>query len=179
MKSVHSKPDSGARPTAEAPRAHLGILRRFKSRVGVLLAEVLVAAGVLALVIVGGGQALLIANRIAAASRVLTGARAVIQRNIDEVLTSTFTQTTQPAILAITPATGQVWDDDGGFDNTIQIAVQDNNSLVVAKGVLTRIVTAVANSDNADIRQVTFSLTYTYRGRTVTTSMSTMRSIDD
>ena len=161
------------------PQRQLGNLRRLRNCAGVLLAEAMVAAGVLALVIVGGGQALLTANRLAAASRVLTGARAVIQRNIDTALTATFTQATVPAILAITPAAGQVWDDDGGFDNTIQIAVQDNGTLIVATGVLTRTVTAVANTDNADIRLVTFNLTYTYKGRTDTVFMSTMRSIDD
>lgn len=154
-------------------------LRRLKKNAGVLLAEAMVAAGVLAMVIVGGGQAMLTANRLAAASRVWTGARAVVQRNIDTALTSSFTQASTPAILAITPSGGQVWDDDGGFDNTVQIAVQDNNSLIVASGTLTRTVTAVSNPDSADIRLVTFSLTYTYRGRTNTVSMSTMRSIDD
>ncbi len=144
-----------------------------------MLAESMVAAAVLALVIVGTSQALLIANRNAAASRVLTGARAVVQRNIDKALTTTFTQASTPAILAITPANGQVYDDDGGADNTIQIAVQDNGTAVVASGVLTRTVVAIANSDNADVRQVTFGLTYTYRGRTHTASMTTIRSRDD
>ncbi len=137
------------------------------------------AAAVLALVAVGASHALLTANRLAAASRVLTGARAVLQRNIDNALSVTFSQASTPAILAITPATGQTYDDDGGFDNTIQIAVQDNGTAVVASGVLTRIVTAVANADNADIRQITFRITYTYMGRTQTLSMTTMRSIDD
>ena len=139
----------------------------------------MVAAGVLALVIVGATVALLTSNRIAAASRVWTGARAVIQRNIDTALTVTFSNTAVPAILAFTPTTGTVYDDDGGFDSAIQIAVQDNGSLIVASGVLTRIVTAVPNADNADIRQITFRLNWTYQGRAQTISMSTMRSIDD
>ena len=164
---------------AALSQAPLGKLRRFRHRAGVLLAEALVAAGVLTMVIVGASHALLTANRIAAASRVLTGARAVVQRNIDTALTVTFSQNSQPAILAITAAGGQVYDDDGGFDNTVQIAVQDNGTLVVASGVLTRTVTAVANGDSADIRQVTFRLDYTYKGRAETMSMTTMRSIDD
>ena len=139
----------------------------------------MVAAGVLALVTVGATVAMLTSNRIAAASRVWTGARAVVQRNIDTALTVSFSSTASPAVLAFTPAAGTVYDDDGGFDNAIQIAVQDNGSLVVATGVLTRIVTAVPNADNADIRQITFSLTWTYQNRTQTISMSTMRAIDD
>ena len=141
--------------------------------------EALVAAGVLTMVVVGASHALLTANRMAAASRVLTGARAVVQRNIDNALTVTFSQASQPAILAITPSAGTVWDDDGGFDNAIQIAVQDNGTAVVAAGVLTRTVTAVANSDSADIRQITFRLNYIYRGRAQTIALTTMRSIDD
>ncbi len=160
-------------------RATFGKWKRFRACAGVLLAEAMVAAGVLTMVIVGASHALLTANRIAAASRVLTGARAVVQRDIDTALTVTFSQTSQPAILAITPSSGTVYDDDGGFDNTIQIAVQDNGTMVVAAGVLTRTVTAVANPDSADIRLITFRLDFTYRGRAESISMSTMRSIDD
>ena len=156
-----------------------GKLKSLRHCTGILLAETLVAAAVLAMVIVGASHALLTANRIAAASRVLTGARAVLQRNIDTALVSTFTQTTVPAILAITPSNGQAYDDDGGFDNTVQISVQDNGTAVVASGTLTRTVLAVANADNADIRQITFRLQYTYRGRPVSLFMSTIRSRDD
>jgi hypothetical protein len=165
--------------SSEAFRGVSGNLRRIRSCAGILLAEALVAAGVLALVIVGGTHALLTANRLAAASRVLTGARAVIQRNIDTALTVTFSQASQPTILAPTLNGPERYDDDGGFDNTVQIAVQDNGTLVVASGTLWRTVTAVANADNADIRQVTFRLDYTYQGRAQSISMSTMRSIDD
>ena len=144
-----------------------------------MLAESMVAAAVLAIVVVGTSHALLTANRIAAASRVLTGARAVLQRNIDTALVSTFTQSTEPAILVPTLAGPQTYDDDGGFDSTIQIAVQDNGTAVVASGTLTRSVVAITNADNADIRQITFRLQYTYRGRPVSISMSTIRSRDD
>ena len=160
-------------------QSSLGKLKRLRNCKGIMLAETMVAAAVLALVIVGTSHALLIANRIAAASRVLTGARAVLQRNIDTALASTFTQSTVPAILAITPTGGQAYDDDGGFDNTIQIAVQDNGTAVVASGTLTRTVVAIANADNADIRKITFTLQYTYRGRSELLSMSTIRSRDD
>ena len=169
-------------PTATAGnrvQSPLGNLRRLRLRAGIMLAETLVAAAVLAMVTVGASHALLTANRIAASSRVLTGARAVLQRNIDTALVSTFTQNTIPAILQYTPAGGQSYDDDGGFDNTVQISVQDNGTAVVASGTLMRTVLAVTNADSADIRQVTFTLQYTYRGRPVTLSMSTIRSRDD
>ena len=169
----------GANAVEAVPSPTLGKWKRFRACAGVLLAEALVAVGVLVLVVVAGSHALLTANRMAAASRVRTGARAVVQRNIDNALTVTFSQASQPAILAITPSAGTVWDDDGGFDNTIQIAVQDNGTAVVAAGVLTRTVTAVANSDSADIRQIIFRLNYTYMGRPQAVTMTTMRSIDD
>jgi len=143
-----------------------------------MLAEFMIAAAVIGLIVIASTQALLISNRLAAASRVLTGARAVLQRNIDTALTTTFTQASEPAILAVTTGP-QVWDDDGGADNTVQIAVQDNNGIILAKGALTRNVVKLANSDNADIRQITFSLNYTYLGRNVTMAMSTIRSRDD
>ena len=44
---------------------------------------------------------------------------------------------------------------------------------------MTRIVTAVANADSADIRQVTFRIDYTYRSRPYSYSLSTMRAIND
>ena len=157
----------------------LGKLKRLRKCKAVMLAETMVAAAVLGMVIVGTSHALLIANRLAAASRVLTGARAVLQRNIDTALASTFTQSTVPAILAITPASGQVYDDDGGFDNAIQISVQDNGTAVVASGTLTRTVVAIANTDNADVRKISFTLQYTYRGRPQLLTMSTIRSRDD
>lgn len=165
--------------TATRTQSPLGTFKRLRKCKAIMLAETMVAAAVLAMVIVGTSHALLIANRLAAASRVLTGARAVLQRNIDTALASTFTQSTVPAILAITPASGQSYDDDGGFDNTIQIAVQDNGTAVVASGTLTRTVVAIANADNADVRKVTFRLQYTYRGRSQLLSMSTIRSRDD
>ena len=161
------------------PLRRLGTLASLRGRAGILLIEAIIAAAALALVIVGASQALLIANRLAATSRVLTAARSVVQRNIDTALTTTFTQASTPAILATTGATGQVYDDDGGGDNTVQISVQDNNTAVVAAGVLTRTVTQLANADNAVVLQVTFSLTYTYRGRADTFSMTTIRARDD
>ena len=154
------------------------MLKRLRNCRGVMLAESMVAAAVLALVIVGTSHALLIANRLAADSRVLTGARAVLQRNIDTALASTFTQTNTPTILSL-PANNAPYDDDGGFDSAVQISVQDNGTAVVASGQLTRTVVALANAENADIRKVTFTLRYTYRGRPVTLSMSTIRSRDD
>jgi len=141
--------------------------------------EVMVAAALLILTIVGATNAMVTANRFAATARVLTEARAIVQRNIDTALTVAFTQATTPAILATTPASGQVWTDDGGYNPAIQISVTDVGGIVVALGTLTRTVTTVSNSDGAVILQVTFTLNYTYANRSQTVSMTTMRSRDD
>ena len=171
------KPIQGLAP--EPPQGGLRRLVRWRANAAMMLMEALVAAAVLVMTTVGATHALLTANRLAASSRVLTEARAVVQRNIDTALTVTFSQASQPAILAITSAAGSSYNDLGGYDSTIQIATQDIGGTVVATGTLTRIVTAVANADGADIRQVTFRLDYTYGGRSQSVSMTTMRSIDD
>ncbi|MEQ1854268.1 MAG: hypothetical protein ABMA01_22085 [Chthoniobacteraceae bacterium] len=154
-------------------------LLRSKTSRGVMLAEAMVAAGVIVIVMLGATHALITANRLAAASRVFTGARAIVQRNIDTALTVSFTRASQPPILEPTLAGVQTWDDDGGADNKVQIAVQENGTYVLATGTLTRLVTPVANAEGADIRQVTFRLEYLYAGRTQSVSMTTMRSMDD
>ena len=167
------------RRASEVPPRGLRTLGRWRANGGIMLMEALVAAAVLVMTTVGATHALLTANRLAASSRVLTSARAVVQRNIDTALTVTFTQASQPAILGITSASGSSYNDQGGYDSTIQIATQDIGGTAVATGTLTRIVTAVANADGADIRQVTFRMDYTYGGRNQSVSMTTMRSIDD
>jgi hypothetical protein len=50
---------------------------------------------------------------------------------------------------------------------------------VVLQGVLRRTVVAQSNPQSASILRVTFSLTYTFRGRNYTTAMTTLRAIDD
>jgi hypothetical protein len=167
-------------PAIGAP-THLPLeaLARLRNRMAFMLAESMIAAGILALIIVLSSEALLTANRLAAASRILTGARAIVQRNIDNALTTTFTQALTPAILATTTATGSPWSDDGEANGVVQIAVQDQGTTLIASGVLTRTVVALSNSDNAVVLQVTFSLTYKYRGRTDTIAMTTIRSRDD
>lgn len=44
------------------------------------------------------------------------------------------------------------------------------------KAVLTRILTAVANPENAVVRRVTFRVAYTYRTRNYTHQMTTLRT---
>jgi len=144
------------------------------------LTEQVVAMGILAIVIAGAIAGLLQANRQATIYRAQTAARAVVERNIETALNVTYDSVTTPAILAITAATGSVYDDEGDGDNLVDIVVQDSagtNKMI--KGTLTRIVLAEGNPQGAPIRRVTFSLTYALRGKSYTTSMTTLRAIDD
>jgi type II secretory pathway pseudopilin PulG len=146
---------------------------------GFALVEVMVAAMLIGLVAVGSVQTLDRLNRNASSNRVITNARAVVQRNIDSALSVTCQKDSIPPILTLTPAAGQMYDDDAGVANVVTVAQRGTSSAELAAGTLTRIVTAVPNADGADIRQVTFRLDYSYRGRPDTYALTTFRAIDD
>jgi hypothetical protein len=110
--------------------------------------------------------------------RTLTCARAVVQRNIDTAMGVPFTSALQPTILAITSASGAVYDDDGGGDNLVNIALMRDGTTGWLKGTLTRTVVAEANAEGADIRRITFSVSYIYRGRPYSFAMTTLRTLD-
>ena len=152
--------------------------RRFSGVAGIALIQVIMAMGMIALCGAAGLRALIEINRKAAAMRTLAQARAIVQRNVDSALGVPFDRTTTPAILATTPASGTTYDDDGGGDNQVNISVGRSGVGAVTKGTLTRIVTAEANPDGADIRRVTFRLTYTYGLKPYTFEMTTLRSSD-
>lgn len=145
---------------------------------GYTLVEVLIAAGVLCLVAIASTQAMTISNRWAAENRMRTNARAVVQRNIDRALGVPFSASQIPAILALTSAAGQVYDDDGNGDGLVEVVVQDAAGPVLVPGTLTRTVTATPNTENADIRRVTFRVNYQFRGRLHTYQMETLRTRD-
>lgn len=152
------------------------------TRAGISLVEVMIALGLLAMTIVGSVQALLVSNRLAASNRLMTAARAIVQRNIDTALTLRFDSNTVPSILAITPETGANYDDELDGDGSVTILTQKNasgNSVPLVKGTLRRKVTAISNTQSADVRRVEFRLTYFFQGRTYTVEMATVRSIDD
>lgn len=142
------------------------------------MVEVMIACAVIVMAFGAVMQALLQFNRQALLSRVQTNARMVVQRNIDQALAEKFTFTETPAILALTPPSGSTWDDDGGGDNRVAITVENGTNIATTLGTLTRTVTAVANTSGADVRLVQFSISYSYRGRPYTYSVTTMRSRD-
>jgi type II secretory pathway pseudopilin PulG len=145
---------------------------------GFALVEVMMGAVLIGLIAVGSVQALGAMNRNATGYRVMTNARAIVQRNIDNALSVTASTTSIPAILATTSAGGSAYDDDGGAEG-VAVVLQGTAGTQLVQGTLTRIVTAVANADSADIRLVTFRLDYTLRGRAYTYQLSSLRAIDD
>lgn len=168
---------------ASPARLSLECRHSSRSREGAFgLLEAIMAMGLIMLIALTTTQTFLISNRNAATNRVLTAARTIVQRNLDMALSQRFDSSTVPSILAITPAGGTVVDDDGTADGQVNILVQKNGSTVttLVKGVLTEIVTAEPNPpQNADIRRVTFRLTYSFQRRNFTVEMTALRAIDD
>jgi len=128
---------------------------------------------------------LMTSQRFAARARLLTNARAIVQRNIDAASGVVFSGTSStPAILAITSGTGVVCDDDGGAPGeNIQVLQSGTNVLVT--GTLMRIVTAepviitgTASDSSVVVRRVTFQINYNYLSLPYTYSETTLRSAD-
>jgi hypothetical protein len=149
------------------------------SGAGFAIMEVMIAAILVGVVAIGSVQTLDRLNRNASTNRVITNARAIVQRNVEMALSVTCSKTAIPSILAYTSSAGAVYDDDGGAANVVTIAQQGSSTVELARGRLTRIVTAVENVEDADIRKIVFRLDYTYLGRNHSYSLSSMRAIDD
>ena len=163
---------------AVAPAATGMATRRSGGHAGIALIQVIMAMGIIALCGAAGLRALIEINRKAAAMRTLNQARAIVQRNIDSALGVPFNKNLCPAILAITGAGGATYDDDGNGDSLENIAVGRSGAGAIVRGSLTRIVTAEPNPDNADIRRIIFRLSYSYRLKTYTYDMTTIRAMD-
>lgn len=135
------------------------------------------AAGVITIAGIVSVQSLALLNAKASAMRILNNARAVVQRNIDTAIGVPYTTAAVPAILATTPAGGTVWVDDGtaNLENVVYLS---NGTSTLVQGTLMRTVVAEPNSESQALLRVTFQLTYTYRKRNYTYSMTTLRAPD-
>lgn len=180
----------GESPTHFYPGSDTKQLRTLvpKSLRGFSVAELVVATALITLIAVGAMHSFLVSNRIAAANRVMTAARTIVQRNLDNALSLRWdtsenpdgTPAGIPDVLTITPAQGTIYDDDGVADSKVAILVENNGSpVILLYGTLKRIVTKVDNPQNADIRRITFQLSYRFQNRDMVVQMSTMRAIDD
>ncbi len=130
---------------------------------------------------------LVTSQRFAARARLLTNARAIVQRNMDAAMGVAFTGTSStPAILALTSSAGVVCDDDGGTGSPVEnIQVLRSGSNVLVSGTLLRIVSAepvivsgTAVDASVVVRRVTFQIDYDYLSQHYTFSETTLRSSD-
>jgi prepilin-type N-terminal cleavage/methylation domain-containing protein len=145
---------------------------------GMTLVEIAIGVAVLGLVAAAAIAALMVLNKNAVSTRIMTNAREIVQRNIETAVAVPFTSTSIPTILAATASNGATWEDDGDGDNQETIYQSRDGSGPIVKGTLTRTVTAETNTPGADIRRVNFRLSYTLFGRAMSYEMTTIRATD-
>jgi prepilin-type N-terminal cleavage/methylation domain-containing protein len=145
---------------------------------GMTLVEIAIGVAVLGLVTSAAIASLMVLNKNAVSTRIMTNASEIVQRNIEAAIGAPFTSTSVPSILAITSSSGAVWDDDAGSDNQETIYMSRDGTGPTVKGTLTRTVTAETADANSPIRRVKFSLSYTLFGRPMTYEMITLRAVD-
>jgi hypothetical protein len=148
---------------------------------GTTLVETSIATSLLGLIAATAIATLLILNKNAVSTRVMTSAREIVQRNIETAVGSPFTSSSLPAngILNLTGASGAVWDENGGT-NSVTISTNRDGTATVT-GTLTRTVVAEPSAVAAptpDIRRVTFHLDYFLFGRAMSYEMITLRAVD-
>lgn len=142
---------------------------------GVTLVEVAIGGAMIALIATTAIVALVLLNKNAVSTRIMTSAREIVQRNIEAAVGTPFTSTSIPPILAT--ATNAVWDDDGGGDNLVTIYTSRDGTGKVT-GDLRRTVATEGNSLAADIRRITFRINYSLYGRNLSYEMTTLRAVD-
>lgn len=142
---------------------------------GMTLVEIAIGVAVLGLVAAAAIATLMVLNKNAVSTRIMTNAREIVQRNIEAAVGAPFTATSIPTILGT--AAGAVWDDDGGGDNLETIYTSRDGTAKIT-GTLLRTVQTEANAVGADIRRVTFHLDYSLFGRPMSYEMTTIRAMD-
>lgn len=164
-KGVAVSPDSVVSPSA---------LGRGRATGGFSMVQALIAMTIVVIAGLASVEALVLTNRKAAAMRTVNNARAVVQQNIDTALGVPFpANAAAPAILGL-----------GSTTTSVPIAVARNGVSQIVSGTLTRDVSVQGDPANplnpaeADVRRITFQVSYTYRSRPYTVSMTTLRSTD-
>lgn len=151
---------------------------RARSENGMTLVEIAISVALLGLVATAAIATLMVLNKNAVSTRLMTNAREIVQRNIERAVGVPFPSTSlPPAILATTVSGGVPWDDAGGSGPVTIYTSRDGTGPAV-QGTLTRTVTPEANAPNADIRRVKFRLSYTLFGRQMGYELTTLRAVD-
>jgi hypothetical protein len=141
------------------------------------IVEIAIGTGLLALVATGAFASLMVLNRNAARTRIMTNAKEIVQRNIEAAVGLPFSTTNEPPILAKTTTGPVVWDDDGGGDNLETIYISRDGTQKIT-GQLWRTVQTEVNSAGADVRRITFHLDYNIFGKPASYEMTTIRALD-
>jgi len=129
--------------------------------------------------------ALLSSMSYAGRSRMLTSARAVVQRNVDAATGVLYSGSTSiPLILTTTNGANVTCDDDGG-SSTETLTTLRGGTRALVTGTLSRNVhrEAILSGSLSDVSgivvmRVTFQVDYDYLGRHYTYGQSTLRSQD-
>jgi type II secretory pathway pseudopilin PulG len=136
-------------------------MRRLRALAGIALTEVLVGVAIITLTAASAMWALGAANRMAVVNRNFTGAKAVAQNRIDEILSTSFPANAVPAVL-------------NAGTTTSSVTVNPGPPAIV--GMMTTNVSVIDAALN--IRQVKVTVAYPSNGRVYSLSMATARSPD-
>lgn len=150
---------------------------RPRKSLGFTLTEVVVAASILAIFIVGAVSTMAQINRWATAARLRTLALSLVQQKIDEVLTTPWSvlSTTPTVLTAGTVTETKLPLNNDPFNSGTGLSSAFTNLDVQVIDTRTTTVTSISAHQ---IRAVV-SVTYTYRNRPYSVSMTTLRTTDD
>jgi len=141
------------------------------------MTEVVIAASILALFIVGSVSAMTQINRWANAARLRTLATALVQQKIDEILTTPWSVlSTTPTVLqegtvkeTNLPLNNDSFNNESGLSSAFT-----NLDVQVIDTRITKV-----SSISAHMIRAIVTVSYTYRAHTYTISMTTLRTTDD
>jgi len=154
-----------------------GKLNRRRRTLGFTLPEVVIAGAILAIFIAGSVATMAQINRWASAARLRTLALALAQQKSDEVLTTPWqTRGTRPAVLAAGTNT----------ESTLPLNNDAFNSAAGLSSAFTALDTPVGATRTTQITDLSarsvravVTVTFSYRNRPYTVSLTTLRTTDD
>jgi len=141
------------------------------------LTEVVIAASILALFIVGSISTMTQVNRWATAARMRTLATALVQQRIDQILTTSWSvlSPTPTLLTAGTTTETKLPLNNDAFNNETGLSSAFTNLDVQV--IDTR--TTVINSVSAHMINAVVTVSYTYRAHSYSITMTTLRTTDD
>lgn len=148
-----------------------------RSEAGMSLVEIAIGVGLVGLIAAAGIATLMVLNKNAVSTRLMTNAKEIVRRNIERASGVPFASVSPPSILATTSSSGVPWDEAGGSGPVTIYTTRDGTGPSV-QGTLTRTVTAEPNTPNADIRRVNFRISYSLFGRQMSYELTTLRAAD-